>query len=170
MLASNCRWAHNRCDRGFSLLEMMVVLLLIGLATSVAVLNLDRDFDQIAEREANRFRALVEHCRQESIITGRTIGIELNLPEHSFRFMQPGSTWTPIESDDLFRERRFADGVFVEWTTLPEQHGRSGNALIVVDTLGSVTPFAITVQGDSAGFTITSSGDEVNVERAVDEG
>ena len=148
----------------------MVVLLLIGLATSVAVLNLDRDFDQIAEREANRFAALVEHSRQESIITGRTIGIELNLPAHSYRFMQPESTWIPIESDDLFRERRFADGIFVEWTTLPERHGQSANAIIVVDTLGSVTPFAITVRGDSVGFTITSSGDEVSVERVVDEG
>ncbi|MDH3375735.1 MAG: GspH/FimT family pseudopilin [Gammaproteobacteria bacterium] len=163
------RCTYELRGRGFSLLEMMVVLLLIGLAASVAVLNLDRDFDKIAEREANRFAALVEHSKQESIITGRTIGIELDLPEHSFRFMQPGTTWIPIESDDLFRERRFAEGVTVEWTAMPQREGQSSNALIVVDTLGSITPFTIIVRGDNAGFTVTSSGDEVGVERVDNE-
>ena len=66
----------RKAIRGYSLLELLVVILLIGLLSTVAVLTLpsdnsQRELRQITERLAAYFR----YARQEAVFSGTTHGI-----------------------------------------------------------------------------------------------
>ncbi len=154
------RWGppRRRAVRGFTLLEIMVVVLLIGITVTLVSLSLGRDADQIAELEARRFMALVEHVREESILTGRTLGIEVVEQERRLRFVAAGDPWTPIEGDDTLRERRLPEAIALR-LELPAQAtaGRTGErgAIIVVESMGEIAPFVLTVIGETDAFMVT---------------
>lgn len=76
-----------RGSPGFTLVELLVVLLLIGLATGVASLALrDAPATQL-EREAARLAALLEAGRAEARASGLAVRFELNTQADGFRFI-----------------------------------------------------------------------------------
>jgi general secretion pathway protein H len=65
------RCAGRRSARGFTLIELMVVVALIAIAAGVVSLSLNNPADAHLEREAARLTALLEAARTES----RSLGI-----------------------------------------------------------------------------------------------
>jgi general secretion pathway protein H len=132
---------------GFTLLEIMVVVVLIALTVSLVSLNLDRDIDRVAHHEALRFAKLVEHLREESILTGKSYAVEVNEERRSYRFLETEEKWVPVKNDDLLRRRYFPEYLSVRFDTLQGQ-SEDDNGLLVVEGLGNVTPFQLVVSGD----------------------
>lgn len=132
---------------GFTLLEIMVVVLLITLTVTLVSLNLDRDLDQVAHLEAQRFAKLVEHVREESILTGRIFAIEVDESKKSYRFMESGEEWEPVKGDDILRIRLFPEYLSVKFDALQGGDG-DDRGLLIVQSLGDVTPFQLVVYGD----------------------
>ncbi|MCE2917756.1 MAG: prepilin-type N-terminal cleavage/methylation domain-containing protein [Rubrivivax sp.] len=62
-----------RRRRGFTLLELLVVLLLVALASGVMVLALRDGEASALEREASRLAALLEMARAESRVSGTVV-------------------------------------------------------------------------------------------------
>lgn len=163
--------AFRRCQ-GFTLIEIMLVVLLISITATLVTVNLQRDPDQIAEQEAKRFMALVEHVRGESVLTGRTIGIAVEANDNTYSFMRPGGTWSPISDDDILRTRYVPDYLEVE-VKIETQAGsddgeeddeegdeasekeKSPPKYIIVSSIGDITPFIFTVSGDDLSYTVT---------------
>jgi general secretion pathway protein H len=97
--------------RGFTLLELLVVVLIIGLFAGAAVLSLgvlgnDRDL----EREALRMRSLMELVHEEALMQGRDFGVLFS--GSSYRFLifdyQTGA-WTVPANDAFLRERQLPE-------------------------------------------------------------
>ena len=89
--------AAGALQSGFTLLEIMVVVVLISLTVTLVSINLDRDLDQIAHREAVRFARLLEHVREESILTGKVYAIDENKKDKYLG-------WVDYESGEVFDE------------------------------------------------------------------
>lgn len=139
-------------NEGFTLIELLVVMALLGLVVALVVVNIDRDEGQLAELEAKRFQALVEHARDESTLTGRPYGIEVDEASHSYRFLKPGEPWQVIENDDLLRPRHLPEGVSLR---LDVREAGSSAHILIVDGLGVITPFILTVAGGNKRFVVT---------------
>lgn len=93
---SKPRAAGSLRRRGFTLVELLLVLLIIALASGLVSLSL-RDGDQVAlEREAQRLAALLEAGRAEARATGVAVRFELRNAG-----AQPGST-EPAEAGFRF--------------------------------------------------------------------
>lgn len=154
-------------QRGFTLLEIMVVVLLIGVSITVIVVNLERDIDQIAEQEARRFATLLEHLRDESILTGRLHGIEIDEPERSYQFLRFDKEWLPVQQDDSFRPRVIPDYLKLQFNAGQEP---GGSSLVIVDALGEIQPFFLTIIGRDFEYLVNlNSNQNVEVERKARE-
>ena len=70
--------AARRWSAGFTLMEVMVVLVLIGIITSFAVLSVGGRTGQRLAEEGQRLIALVELHQQEAILSGELRAIRFN--------------------------------------------------------------------------------------------
>jgi general secretion pathway protein H len=115
--------------RGFSLLELLVVVFIIGiLATmftiSVGVLGSDSDID----KEMDRLQALLELAREEAVMNGRELGLHFYPGGYEFATFQEDfveyydledevqnqSKWVVLEAGTLLKPRQLPAGIVIE--------------------------------------------------------
>ena len=98
---------------GFTLLEVLVVIVINGIISSMAVVSTrvlggDHEMDQ----EARRLQAVLLQAREEAMLEGRDIGLRLDRHGYDFqRFDGRYQRWDLIVNDPLLRERSLPDGV-----------------------------------------------------------
>jgi general secretion pathway protein H len=86
--------AVNAKRNGFSLVEMMVVLMIMGLLASVAVLSLPRDEKRL-RNEAERFAARTLAARDEAIAGARPVALVVSERGYYFERRIEGQ-WQPM--------------------------------------------------------------------------
>jgi general secretion pathway protein H len=96
--------------RGFTLIEILVVMVLIGIIISFAVLSIGSAGEREAEQEARRFAALVDLASEEAVLKSTEMGILFQPDGYRFLAMGADDAWQPLE-DDVFRLRRLPPGM-----------------------------------------------------------
>jgi len=132
----------------------MVVVVLIGITVTLVALSFNRDVDRVAELEAERFAALLDLVRDESILSGQTFAIEVDEVARSYRFLRADGTWVPVTEDSLLRPRSLPEFLDVR-LDLPERSAKRAEPRVVVQALGEVTPFALTIIGERSEYQVT---------------
>jgi general secretion pathway protein H len=105
-----------RFDKGFTLIEILVVIVIVATVLSVALLSFgilgnDRDL----RTEAKRFVALTEVVQDEAAMQGREFGIELMTAGYRFvEFDAYTSQWADVPGDEVLRLRALPDNVEFE--------------------------------------------------------
>jgi general secretion pathway protein H len=91
---------------GFTLAEILVVLLVIGLAAGLAYAHFDADPRRTVERESQRLAAALEHAAQLAQWKDETVGVSASGDTYRF-WRQPAgsSTWQPMSADDVLEPR-----------------------------------------------------------------
>lgn len=96
----------RRLSSGFTLVELLVVMAIIGITLGMAALNAMPSPRQDLEQEARRLSLLLQLARDEAIVRNRLVAFEAN--GERYRFMVRNDTgWEPVTRDDLLRERSF---------------------------------------------------------------
>ncbi|MEK8090184.1 type II secretion system minor pseudopilin GspH [Thermithiobacillus plumbiphilus] len=111
-------------QRGFTLIEILVVLVLIGITLGLVGINLMPDQRRELGEEAQRLALLIEQAQEEAVLSGNTLGFELSA--NGYRFVRenaavsdvPGDTdkpaWSVVEDDELLRPRQWRAAIAVE--------------------------------------------------------
>ena len=129
--------ANQTYARGFTLIEIMVVVAIIGVVVAIVGVQLSRDSDRLARLESQRFLLLVNEVRDEAILTGTYIALTLNEKESSYLFEPVGSQVSGLDEGILFKPRVLEPGVKLRFKI-------SGNGeQIVISPLGEITQFEI---------------------------
>ncbi len=167
----------DKSDQGFTLLEMLLTVFLIGLVTSLVTLNVGQDADDIAKLEARRFAALVGHLQDESTIAGLPMGVEVREIDNRYSFWELTDTWARVEKLEVLRERVVPEQISLIFTLLqkvkPEADGDSNKnqdgqnsesedkssspepkKLLVVDPTGITRPFIAKFSGKNMAFSV----------------
>ena len=101
----------SRRTAGFSLLELMVVVAIIGLMAGAFVLSVDLGGEEREqEAEAQRLSGLIRLLREEALMQNRDFALELT--ETGYRFLQYDYLqlrWLPPLNERLFLEYSLPD-------------------------------------------------------------
>ena len=104
---------NSYTNSGFSLIEILVVIVIIGIVSSIALMSLGvLGDDRELRTEARRMQTLLEIAQDEAVLQGREFGLEIMLD--SFRFVEfdPYSNqWRAIVGDDTMRLRQLPEDV-----------------------------------------------------------
>ncbi|MGB7480546.1 MAG: GspH/FimT family pseudopilin [Burkholderiaceae bacterium] len=93
-------------QRGFTLLELLVVLVIVGLTLGAVSFNAVSSPHQVLQNEAQRIALLMQLARDEAIVRNRPIAFEA--AGDGYRFvMRDGNAWKPVDQDDMLRPRSF---------------------------------------------------------------
>lgn len=105
-----CRDPLNRraAERGFTLIELMIVITIIGLASAVAVLAMPDPRGRLVD-DAERFAARARAAHDSAIVEARPVSVWIASAGYGFDTRSHGA-WLPISEKPL-RVSRWADGV-----------------------------------------------------------
>jgi general secretion pathway protein H len=96
----------RRAAKGFTLVELMVVMVIIGITLGLVSLNAIPSPQQHLQNEAQRLALLLQLARDEAIVRNRLVAFEAD--GERYRFLVRNETrWDPVVGDDLLRERAF---------------------------------------------------------------
>lgn len=95
---------------GFTLIEVLVVMLIIGIIVSFATLSVGRGTDKVVEEEARRLAGLVEMAGQEAVLQSRELALRLEPGGYEFQVLDKDQ-WRRVTTDDALRPRPLPDGV-----------------------------------------------------------
>ena len=148
------RRAKVRPQAGFTLLEMLVVLVIAGLLVSLASVKLTRNPRTDLNEEGQRLALLFESAGDEAQVRARPIAW---LPiDGGFRFdIRTEDGWRPLR-DDLLRQRRWEGGV----TAVTVQYAGTDKSAerVVFGTEAIDTPMEVTLVSASGSVTIVGTG------------
>lgn len=106
---------HHRIPAGgFTLLEVLVVVAIIGIVLTFAVLAIggDRRAEEL-ERESRQFAELLRLAEEQAVLRGEEWAVQI-APEQ-YRFLLYGDKgWQILDGDELFRTRELAEDTRLE--------------------------------------------------------
>jgi general secretion pathway protein H len=100
--------------RGFTLLELLVVMMIIGIIVSFAVLSVGQDPTRKVEEEVHRLNALIELARQEGMLEAQEFAVQIHRNGYQFLQLQQNDKawqWQPITGKGVFRPRCLPPGM-----------------------------------------------------------
>jgi len=101
----------RRNARAFTLIEILVVVVIVGIISAVAILSFGIiGNDQNLQREARRLGSLIELANDEATIQGRDYGLEFL--QKGYRFIEHDpltEQWSEIIGDETLRQRHLEE-------------------------------------------------------------
>lgn len=104
-------------DGGFTLIEILVVVTIIGIFIGVAVFSTDLvNFDRKMEQEARRMESLLRLASEDAVLQSQDLGLKIF--ENGYEFLvfdHAAGTWRPREGDSILVRQMLEDMTFELW-------------------------------------------------------
>jgi general secretion pathway protein H len=131
-------------ERGFTLVELMVTLVILGLASAAVLLAIPDPRGSLRE-EGERLAARLAATRDAAIVGGRDMAVRFDAAGYGFETRRGGS-WLPAHGG-AFEARRWPEGTTV--TTEP------ATTRITFDATGLATPTVVRLSRDGVAARVT---------------
>ena len=146
---------------GFTLIEILIVVLIISITTSFIVLNMNtnRASPRVIEDTARQLRLVIDVAQEQAVLQPAELGIRFEL--HHYRVVRllvgndNEAKWWDVENDRLLREHVIPENVNVT-VEIDNEDNISLSPQIQFYSSGDMTPFTIEIGnfGNPAQFTL----------------
>lgn len=146
-------------QRGFTLLEMLVVLVLASIMLSMVAINLFPDEQRALHDEGERLAYLLEQSAKTARIGGQPLAWSASGREHRFWKKNKQGEWRRVVQDDLLHPRSLPDTMRVTLVSIADKPAQAVDMLALSPELGapefelrlSSTTQSLRLQGDGLG-------------------
>ncbi len=163
-------------QRGFTLIEILVVVFIIGVILGFASLSLGgRSLDDRLNQDARRLRQVMVMALDEAALTTAEIGFQPR--KNGYAFLVRGDTsWVPIDNArSPLRVYTFEIPASIEFTQLPQgmPSGDAGNntPAMYFFSSGELTPFELILRAEGSAQRYVYRGridGQITMERETD--
>lgn len=100
--------------RGFTLLEMLVVVAIIAVIVGLAGVQLMRGPGDVVREESERLALLLRAAREEAILQGRVFAFGAGRESYRFLRLERNGRLKVASGDELFRPQRLPANITIE--------------------------------------------------------
>jgi len=143
-------------ERGFTLLELLVVMVIAGLLLGMVSLNAMPDDRQVLQQDAQRIALLLQLARDEAIVRNRPVAFEADTNQYRF-LIREEQEWQALQQDELLRERDFKR-IPVTFAISPPDSFPTAPLRITFGREPVDKPFALTLNLGEAHVAIRADG------------
>jgi len=141
---------------GFTLLELLVVLLVMGIVVGLASAAARPDERAVLRVEADRLALLLDLAAIEARNSGRAIAWTVEAPAYRFWRQAPDGQWLEIRDGDLLRARVLPEGM--RFTGLRVENAQARDAMrLEFGPFGLASAFSIGMALGDAQSTVNAS-------------
>lgn len=156
-------------SRGYTLIEILIVLFIISIVASVALLSISRNDNRQLESFANDLTQILSLAEEQAMLQPAVIGLALN--EDSYQFAsfdavakEKKTAWIPLQDTILGKHgipRGIQIDVEVDGNRLSIENAVKNIPQIIISTNGDITPFTIYVSksGEKPRYMIRGDAD-----------
>ncbi|MDY6956460.1 MAG: type II secretion system minor pseudopilin GspH [Pseudomonadota bacterium] len=146
---------------GFTLIELMIVIVIIGVISTVALLSTrGPDPGRVLAREADRLVLCIDQAIEVAVAGPRHLGLRLDPTHYGFRIYRAGR-WEKL-SHPPCRDHAWPPGLRwrteVEGRRLPTVGGDAQTPQIYLLGSGEVSPFRIELEQSGVRWIVTGTG------------
>jgi len=166
--ALGCRRRAGR-GAGFTLIEVLVVVTIIGIITAAVVLSVSvTGRDRELEREGDRLLALFNYAREQAELQTREYGVLFQDDGYEFlAYDVRRGNWRSVFEDDALHARRLPQGLGVRLTVEARQvvlarprDATDKTPQVMIFSNGDLTSFAATLERDGGLRSVTLTQDD----------
>ena len=150
------RDARARRPRGFTLVEILVVVAIIAITAGLATLAFDGDDRGAAAREARRFAGALEHASARAQWRAETLGVSAD--GAGWRFWRrdvDANRWLPFSGDDVLDAHRLPAGMAVVPLSFAGK-GLPADAIVPLRASGRNEPYAFVFTGKTSRIVLAA--------------
>ncbi len=103
--------ARRAGSAGFTLIEVMVVLVIMGVMATSLSIGLDSLRGRDADQALKRLRLVLEATADRAVVRGRPIALELLSDGYRFSALDPDDNWRPLNDPPVFTEKALPAGL-----------------------------------------------------------
>jgi general secretion pathway protein H len=150
--------AHRNLRQGFTLLELLVVVVIAGITLGVVSLNAFRSDRQVMQNDAQRIALLLQLTREEAILRNRPTAFEADA--NGYRFLvREESGWQALTQDDMLRQREFKrTPMQLSMNPAPTEASAPDTLRITFGREPVDKPFALTMASGDSSVVIRADG------------
>lgn len=132
-----------RRPAGFTLFELIVIILILTVVIGLVGLNLTRDASDQLKDEAQRLAMVLQAAEEEAILNGRVYVVALARDGYQVLTPDDKGKLGRISNDELYRPYRLPDGMTISAASIDGVPAVQGRADILVDPSGLLPAFTV---------------------------